>query len=282
MSEGLIDLLALLELEPIDVNLFRGDSPKTSWPRLFGGQVIGQSIAAACHTVEKRLPHSLHCYFIRRGEPQVPVIYQVERLRDGKSYSTRRVTAAQHGNEIFSIIVSFHAEEQGTFDHQDKMPDVPPPGILVAKNSFKRPMFPETPEFIRQCYAIDLLPVEIGRYFGQKIEDGRIHMWVKVATELPNDPALHMCALAYLSDFSLLEAVTARYGRTLLDERMMRTSLDHAMWFHRPFRADNWLLYARESPSAQSGRGLTRGMIFNSDGTLIASVAQEGSVRERR
>src|SRR5258708_464550 len=233
-----------------------------------------------------RLPPSLHCYFILPGDPQIPIIYQVERLRDGKSYSTRRVTAIQHGNAIFSIMVSFHAEEQGAFDHQDKMPDVPPPEKLTAEEVAKQPMFREMPDFIRRYYEsdrpIELRPVELGRSFRESIEDGRIHVWIRTAAKLPDDPALHMCALAYASDFSLLDAVMARYGRTLFDKRMMPASLDHAMWFHRPFRADEWLLYAQDSPSAQGGRGLTRGMIFKQDGTLVASVAQEGSLRERK
>jgi len=286
MSNGLIDLISILDLEPLEVNLFRGNSPKTSWQRVFGGQVIGQAMVAACRTVEGRLPHSLHCYFILPGDPQIPIIYEVERLRDGKSYSTRRVTAIQHGNAIFSIMVSFHVEEHGAFDHQDKMPDVPPPEKLTAEEMAKQPMFREMPEFIRRYYEsdrpIELRPVELNRYFGQKIEDGRIHVWIRTASKLPDDPALHMCALAYASDFSLLDAAMARYGRTLFDRRMMPASLDHAMWFHRPFRADEWLLYAQDSPSAQGGRGLTRGMIFKQDGTLVASVAQEGSLRERK
>ena len=211
MSNGLIDLISILDLEPIEVNLFRGNSPKTSWQRVFGGQVIGQAMVAACRTVEGRLPHSLHCYFILPGDPQIPIIYQVERLRDGKSYSTRRVTAIQHGNAIFSIMVSFHVEEEGAFDHQDKMPDVPPPEKLTAEEVAKQPMFREMPDFIRRYYEsdrpIELRPVELGRYFGQKIDDGRIHVWIRTAAKLPDDPALHMCALAYASDFSLLDAV---------------------------------------------------------------------------
>lgn len=281
MFDSLVDLLAMLEIEPIGVNVFRGMSPKT-WQRVFGGQVIGQAVVAACRTVQDRLPHSLHGYFILPGDAQVPIIYKVEQLRDGKSYSMRRVTAIQGGNVIFSIVVSFHAEEQGTFDHQDEMPDVPPPEKLSVEKLSKRSMFPETPEFIRRHYGLELRPVEIDSYIGQKIDDGRVHIWIRTAAELPDRPALHMCALAYASDFSLLDAVMARHGRTLFCKRMMRTSLDHAMWFHRPFRAHDWLLYARDSPSAQGGRGLTRGLIFNRDGTLVASVAQECSVRERR
>ncbi|WP_375784815.1 acyl-CoA thioesterase II [Bradyrhizobium sp. Pha-3] len=282
MSKSLTDLLAILDLEPIDANRFRANSPNTSWQRVFGGQVIGQALVAACRTVEGRLPHSLHCYFISTGDVQVPIVYQVERLRDGRSYSTRRVTAIQHRNAIFSIMVSFHAEEAAAFDHQDKMPDVPSPEELSAEGEAERPMFPETPEILRHNYAIELRPVEIGRYLGQKIEDGRFHIWIKTSAKLPEDPALHICALAYASDYPLLDAVMVRYGRTLFDNRMMTASLDHAMWFHRPFRADEWLLYAQGSPSAQGGRGLTRGLIFKPDGTLVASVAQEGSVRVPR
>src|SRR6201999_3100852 len=170
MSKGLIDLISILDLEPLEVNMFRGNSPKTSWQRVFGGQVIGQAMVAACRTVEGRLPHSLHCFFILPGDPKIPIIYEVERLRDGKSYSTRRVTAIQHGNAIFSIMVSFHAEEAGAFDHQDKMPDGPPPEQLTAEKKAKQPMFREMPDFIRRYYEsdrpIELRPVELGRYFG--------------------------------------------------------------------------------------------------------------------
>src|ERR1700738_737256 len=286
MSKGLIDLISILDLEPIEVNMFRGSSPKTSWQRGFGGEVIGQAMGAACRTVEGSLPHSLHCYFILPGDPQIPIIYEVERLRDGKSYSTRRVTAIQHGTAISCIMVSFPAEERASVEHQERMPAVPPPEKLAAEGVARQPMFRELPDFIRRYYEsdrpIELRPVELGRYFGQKIEDARIHVWIRTASKLPDDPALHMCALAYASDFSLLDAAMARYGRTLFDKRMMPASVDHAMWFHRPLRADEWLLYAQDSPNARAGRGLTRGMIFKQDGTLVASVAQEGAVRERR
>ncbi|WP_429034195.1 acyl-CoA thioesterase [Bradyrhizobium sp. I1.14.4] len=285
MSKRLIDLLAILDLEQIGVNLFRGSSPNPGLQRVFGGQVIAQSMVAASRTVEGRMAHSLHGYFIQRGDPQLPIIYKVEPVRDGRSYSIRRVTAIQRGNAIFSIMVSFHVEEEGAFDHQEKMPGVPPPEKLTAEELSKQPMFPDMPEGIRRYYdpdrPIELRPVEIGRYVGQKIDDGCIHIWIRTATKLPDYPVLHMCALAYASDVSLLDAVMARYGRTLFDGRMMSASLDHAMWFHRPFRADDWLLYAKDSPSAQGGRGFARGLIFKPDGTLVASVAQEGSVRER-
>jgi acyl-CoA thioesterase-2 len=243
-------------------------------------------MVASCRTVENRMPHSLHCYFILPGDPQIPIVYEVERLRDGKSYSTRRVTAIQHGHAIFSMMVSFHAEEEDSFNHQDPMPDVPPPDKLTAEELSKHPIIEKMPDFIRRYYEsdrpIELRPVEFQRYAGEKIPEGRINFWIRTAAKLPDDPALHMCALAYASDFSLLDSIMARYGRTLFDGQAMAASLDHAMWFHRPFRADEWLLYSQDSPSAQNGRGLARGLIFKPDGTLVATVAQEGSVRERR
>lgn len=281
------DLLAILDLERIEPTLFRGNSASCG-PQVFGGQIIGQSMVAASRTVEGRTAHSLHGYFMRPGDPQAPIVYDVEALRDGRSYSTRRVTATQHGNTIFSIMVSFHAGEQGTLDHQDVMPEVPPPEMLTVEKLSKQPMFADMPERIRRWYeperqsrvpdrTIELRPVDIGR----KIDDGRIRFWMRVATKLPDDPALHVSALAYASDWSLLDAVMARYGRTLWDGRMMAASLDHAMWFHRSFRADDWLLYSKDSPSAQNGRGIARGLIFNRLGVLVASVAQEGSMRDR-
>ena len=242
MSKGVIDLISILDIEPLEVNLFRGNSPKTRWQRVFGGQVIGQAMVAACRTVEGRLPHSLHCYFILPGDPQIPIIYEVERLRDGKSYATRRITAIQHGNAIFSMIVSFHNDEETEFDHQDKMPDVPPPEKLTAEEVAKQPMFPRC-RTSSGCYY-EVRPADRaapGRARPLlRPEDRRrtIYVWIRTAAKLPDDPALHMCALAYASDFSLLDAIMARYGRTLFDKRMMPASLDHAMWFHRPFRAD--------------------------------------------
>ncbi len=286
MSKSLIDLIEILDLEPLEVNLFRGRSPRTRWQRVFGGQVIGQALVASTRTVEGRMPHSLHCYFILPGDPQIPIIYEVERLRDGRSYSTRRVTAIQHGQAIFSMMVSFHAEEEGAFDHQEEMPKVPHADELTAEELMRSPLMEGMPEFIKRYYAsdrpIELRPVEYPRYFGEKVPDGRINIWIRTAAKLPDDPALHLCALAYASDFSLLDSVMSRYGRTLFDGRIMAASLDHAMWFHRPFRADEWLLYSQDSPNARSGRGLARGLIFKPDGTLVASVAQEGSVRQRK
>ncbi len=286
MSKSLIDLLAILDLEQLEVNMFRGVSPNTNWQRVFGGQVIGQALVAACRTVEDRMPHSLHCYFLLPGDPKIPIVYEVDRLRDGRSYTTRRVTAIQHGQAIFSMMVSFHVEEPCIFDHQDPMPKVPSPDDLIPDETARQPFLDSLPEFVRRYYEterpIELRPVEYQRYAGEKIEDGKINIWIRTVASLPDDPALHMCALAYASDFSLLDSAMARYGRTLFDPLITAASLDHAMWFHRPFRADEWLLYCQDSPSARNGRGFTRGQIFKPDGTLVASVAQEGSIRERR
>ncbi|WP_369726252.1 acyl-CoA thioesterase [Bradyrhizobium sp. LLZ17] len=280
------DVSAILDLEPIEANVFRGNSPSTSSQRVFGGQLIGQAMIAACRTVERRLPHSVHCYFMRPGNTQFPIIYHVDRLLESMTYSTRCVTAIQHGNTLASLMVSFHADERSPLDQQDIMPNVPPPENVSVEEMSKHPIFRELPEIVHRYYETDrpveLRPIEVGRYVGQKIKDGRIHIWMKSAAKLPEDPALHMCALAYASDFSLLDVVMARYGRTLFDGRITSGSLDHAMWFHRQFRADEWLLYAKDSPSAQDGRGFTRGLVFKPDGTLVASVAQEGSLRERR
>ncbi|NOJ44647.1 acyl-CoA thioesterase [Bradyrhizobium australiense] len=294
MPKGLMGLLAILGLEPIGQNVFRGSSPNPSFQRVFGGQLIGQAMIAASRTVEARMAHSLHACFVQPGDPKVPIIYEVELLRNGKSYSTRRVTAVQHGKAIFSVVVSFHVGEQSAFEHQDKMPSVQQPEELTTDALSRNPLFAELPEGVRRWYEpdrvielpyppIELRPVEFGHYMGRKLRDERIHFWLRIAEKLPNDPVLHMCALAYASDWSLLDAVLARYGRTVLDDsNILGASLDHAMWFHRPFRADEWLLYVKDSPSAQGGRGLARGSIFKRDGTLVATVAQEAAIRTRR
>ncbi|MCK1679378.1 acyl-CoA thioesterase II [Bradyrhizobium sp. 147] len=276
MSRTLAELPAILDLEQLDLHLFRGKSLSTSSPRVFGGQLIGQAMAAVCRTVKDRVPHSMHGYFLKAGDPQVPIMYRVETLHDGKSYSSRRVTAIQCCDAISSIMTSFHAEEQSALDHQETKPALPPPKILTLEELGNQRMCVEVPEFIRRYYGIEFLMGETGRYFGHKFEDGRIHVWIKTAVKLPDDPMLHTCALAYASHYSLLDAVTARYGCKPFDSRMIPASIDHAMWFHRAFRADDWLLYTHDSPSAQRGRGIARGLIFKPDGTLVAPVAQEG------
>ena len=285
MSAAVADLLKVLDLEQLEVNLFRGRSPQVGWQRVFGGQVIGQALVAACRTVEGRLAHSMHAYFILPGDPKVPIIYDVERTRDGKSFSTRHVKAIQHGHPIFTMSVSFHNNEGG-FDHQAKMPDVPFPEDLPTESEVRERILPQMPDPVRKYYErerpIELRPVEFERYRGKKFEDGRFNVWIRTTGRLPDDPAIHQCVLSYASDMTLLDTELVPHGRTLFEKDFMAASLDHALWLHRPFRADDWLLYSQDSPNLQGGRGFARGLIFRRDGTLAASVAQEGLIRERR
>ncbi|MBK5960125.1 acyl-CoA thioesterase II [Rhodoplanes elegans] len=287
MASAVQHLLSVIDLEPLEVNLFRGRSPQSGWQRVFGGQVIGQALVAACRTVDEiaeRPPHSLHAYFLLAGDPKVPIIYEVERLRDGKSYTTRRVTAIQHGRPIYSAMVSFHRPEEG-FEHQFKMPDVAGPENLPSELELKERILPLMPDPVRGYYErerpIELRPVEFERYLGKAHPEGRFHVWIRTTGRLPDEPAIHRCVLAYASDMLLLDASMIPHGRTLFEKDIMAASLDHAMWFHRPFRADEWLLYCQDSPNAHGARGLGRGLIFARDGTLVASVAQEGVVRPR-
>jgi acyl-CoA thioesterase-2 len=285
MSSAVQDLLNVLDLETLEVNLFRGRSPQTGWQRVFGGQVIGQALVAACRTVEGRSPHSMHAYFLLAGDPKVPIIYEVDRIRDGKSFATRRVVAIQHGHAIFSMSVSFHNDEGG-LDHQAKMPVVPTPEELPSESEIRERILPSMPDPVRRYYErerpIELRPVEYGRYLGKKSEDGRFNVWIRTTGRLPDDPTIHRCVLAYASDLTLLDTALVPHGRTLFEKDFMAASLDHALWFHRPFRADDWLLYAQDSPNLHGARGFSRGLIFARDGTLVASVVQEGLVRERR
>ncbi len=286
MSSAVQDLLSVLDLETLDVNLFRGRSPQVGWQRVFGGQVIGQALVAAVRTVDpSRPPHSMHAYFLLPGDPKVPIIYDVDPIRDGKSFTTRRVTARQHGHAIFSMLVSFHANEPG-LDHQAPMPDVPPPEQLPDESEMRRSILPTMPDPVRRYYErerpIELRPVEYERYAGKKYPEGNFHLWIRATGRLPDDPAIHQCVLAYASDMTLLDAALVRHGRTLFEREFMAASLDHALWLHRPFRADEWLLYAQDSPNLHGSRGFSRGLIFTRDGTLVASVAQEGLVRQRR
>ena len=278
-------MLEILDLERLEVNLFRGRSPQDRWQRVFGGQVIGQALVAACRTVEGRAPHSLHAYFLIGGDPKVPIIYEVDRIRDGKSFTTRRVVAIQHGQAIFTLMVSFHNDEPG-LAHQAPMPDVPDPEKLPTEADVRAKVVPHMPEPVRRYYErerpIELRPVQYDRYLGKKYEDGKFSVWIRATSRLPDDPAIHQCVLAYASDMSLLDTSLVPHGRSLFEKEFMGASLDHALWLHRPFRADDWLLYTQESPNLMGSRGFARGLIFTRDGTLVASVAQEGLVRLRR
>ena len=288
MSSAVQDLLAVLDLEQLEVNLFRGRSPQDAWQRVFGGQVVGQALVAACRTVDvgARPPHSLHAYFLLPGDPKVPIIYDVDRIRDGKSFATRRVVAIQHGKAIFSMAVSFHGDEPGGLTHQATMPDVPKPDELPGESEIRERVLPLMPDPVRRYYErarpIELRVVEFSRYLGKAIENGRFHVWIRTTGPLPADPAIHQCVLAYASDMTLLDTALIAHGRSVFEKTIMAASLDHALWFHRPCRADEWLLYAQDSPNLAGARGFSRGLIFASDGTLVASVAQEGLLRERR
>jgi acyl-CoA thioesterase-2 len=285
MSEPVSALLKVLDLETLEVNLFRGYTPPTTWHRVFGGQVIGQALMAASRTVEGLAAHSLHAYFILAGDVNVPIVYEVERTRDGKSFTTRNVKAIQHGRPIFTMMASFHNNEEG-LDHQFPMPDVPGPETLPTEAEIKRDILPKLPEQVRRYYErerpIELRPVEYAHYLGHKLKADRFSVWFKTKDRLPDDPALHQCALAYASDMTLLDTALVPLGRTLFEKGFMGASLDHALWLHRPFRVDEWLLYSQDSPNLHGSRGLARGLIYRQDGTLVASVAQEGLVRLRR
>jgi acyl-CoA thioesterase II len=287
MPSAIETLLTTLDLEALEVNLFRGRSPQVTWQRVFGGQVIGQALVAACRTVDvaERPPHSLHAYFLLGGDPKVPIVYDVDRIRDGKSFTTRRVVAIQHGQPIFSMAVSFHRDEPG-LSHQAQMPDVPKPEDLPSEAEIRERVMPLMPDPVRRYYErerpIELRPVEYSRYLGKPVTDGRFNIWIRTTGKLPDEPAIHQCVLAYASDMTLLDTALIPHGRSVFDKTIMAASLDHALWFHRPFRADDWLLYAQDSPNLSGSRGFSRGLIFARDGTLVASVVQEGLLRERR
>ncbi len=284
MSQAVKSLLEILDLEQLEVNLFRGLSPQSRWQRVFGGQVIGQALVAATRTVESWRVHSLHAYFLLGGDPKVPIIYEVDRIRDGRSFTTRRVVAIQHGQAIFSMSVSFHRDEPG-FSHQADMPKVPGPDELPSEQQIRENIMPMMPEPVRRYYEserpIELRPVEYGRYLSHEHRSPNFHVWIRATAPLPDDPAIHQCVLAYASDMTLLDTSLIPHGQTVFNKRIQAASLDHALWFHRPFRADEWLLYAQDTPNASGARGLSRGLIFSRDGKLVASVAQEGLIRDR-
>jgi len=285
-SPSAIDnLLSILDLEPLEDNLFRGRSPQQSWQRVFGGQVLGQALVAAVRTVEpERVAHSLHAYFLLGGDPARPIVYSVERVRDGGSFTTRRVTAIQHGRPMFVMSVSFHKAEPG-LDHQSQMPKVPAPEDLPSEQDLKAKLLGYLPENMRSYWErerpIELRPVDVSRYFARERRPPEQHVWMRATGALPNDLPLHQCVLAYASDFSLLDTALIAHGKLMFDKDLQLASLDHALWFHRPFRADEWLLYAQDSPNSHGSRGFCRGSIFTRDGELVASVAQEGLMRQR-
>ncbi|UUP17469.1 acyl-CoA thioesterase II [Nitratireductor thuwali] len=287
MSTAMQELLDILNLEPLEHNLFRGRSPQVGWQRVFGGQVIGQALVAAQRTVDAdRHVHSLHCYFMRPGDPQVPIVYDVDRIRDGGSFTTRRVVAIQHGHAIFSLSASFQIDEEG-LEHQLPMPtDVPPPEELRSQREFLAAYGDSVPENIRRYWErerpLEIRPVNVEHYTTRNKLPPFQNVWLRTTGPVPRDRALQAAVLAYLSDMTLLDTSTFAHGRSVFDPQLQMASLDHAMWFHRPDPLDDWLLYTQDSPSAQGARGLSRGCIYSRAGTLVASVAQEGLVRLRK
>jgi acyl-CoA thioesterase-2 len=285
MSRAIEELLGILDLEYLEQNLFRGRSPQVGWQRVFGGQVIGQALVAACRSVDvaARQPHSLHAYFLLPGDPKVPIIYEVDRIRDGRSFTTRRVKAIQHGQAIFSMSASFHVAETG-LAHAFPMECVPMPEDLPDERDIRANVMPLMPDPVRRYFEsdrpIELKPVEYGRYLSREPMPPRFNAWIRATGRLPDDPAIHQCVLAYASDMTLLDSSLIAHGRTVFERSIQAASLDHALWFHRPFRADEWLLYAQDSPSASGALGFSRGLIYTRDGTLVASVAQEGLIRD--
>ena len=286
MTAALDELVDLLHLERLEVDLFRGFSPPEQRLRVFGGQVAAQSLIAAGRTVadgegRERPVHSLHAYFLRPGDPRIPILYQVDRIRDGKSFTTRRVAAIQHGEPVFHLSASFHVHEEGV-SHQEQMPRVPDPETLPTWPEAMAPWADALGDIYHRPRPIDV------RHIGEPVRRSHIEstprppshrMWLRTDGVLPEDPLLHTCMLAYASDMTLLDTIMLPHGMIWTDST--QASLDHAMWFHRPFRADEWLLYDQHSPTAAAARGLATGTIFTRDGALAASVVQEGLLRTR-
>jgi acyl-CoA thioesterase-2 len=284
MQAALDDLVRLLALEPIEVNIFRGRSPDESRQRVFGGQVAGQALVAAARTVDDtvRLVHSLHAYFLRPGDPAVPILYEVDRLRDGRSFSTRRVVAIQHGRAIFNLQASFHGLEDGP-DHQLPMPQgLPDPDTLPDWHERMEPYRDQLGELYERARPIDVRHVDGDPLSRKGAPSDSQRVWLRADGTLPEDPVVHACLVTYASDMTLLDTTVLPFGLAWDSPGMQMASLDHAMWFHRPFRADEWLLYDQRAISTSSARGLAGGAIFSRDGRLVVSVVQEGLARVGR
>ena len=277
------DLLALLDLEPIEVNIFRGSNTDEDRQRVFGGQVAGQALVAAGRTVERGAVHSLHSYFLRPGDPAAPILYEVDRIRDGRSFLTRRVVAIQHGRAIFNMQCSFHVSEEG-IEHQFPMPQVPDPETLPTVEErlepFRQQMegwFFDRPRPIDQRFIGDLPWLRNGA-----AKDPCQQLWLRTDGSMPDDPLMHAAVMAYASDMTLYDSILQPHQIRWQDDHFMGASLDHCIWFHRPFRVDEWLLFDQDSPGAAGARGIARGLLFTRAGALVASFVQEGLVRLRR
>lgn len=276
-------IIEILDLEEIEQNHYLATSPNEGWQRVYGGQVIGQALVAASRTVaDDRQAHSLHGYFLRAGDKDKPILYKVDRIRDGKSFTTRRVMAVQHGQAIFTMSISFQVTEDG-LSHQFPMPETPGPDNLLGEEEVRAEQAKNWPEEFQETFsgssAIELRPVEPLDLMNPQKTDPTQRCWMRCGETLPDDPRLHQCVLAYLSDWSLLDTATRPHGISFLQDNIQVASLDHAMWFHRPFRADEWLLYDQDSPCASGARGFNRGLIYNQAGELVASTTQEGLMR---
>jgi acyl-CoA thioesterase II len=285
VDQRIADLLTLLELEQLEVDLFRGESRDIGSPQVFGGQVLGQALTAASATVEGRIVHSLHAYFLRRGDFNAPIVYQVDRSLDGHSFSNRRVVAIQHGQQIFNMAASFQVPEEG-FDHQIGMPRVPLPEELSDSSRPPQALLERLPERIRRFFEqprpFEFRSVQPIDYLRRHPSEPTRQLWFRAVGRLPDDEKLHRCLLAYVSDYFLLDTATLPHGTSVFNGSLMMASIDHAMWFHRPLRVDEWLLYATESPSASGARGFARAGLFSLDGRLVASTSQEGLVRIKK
>ena len=278
-------LIETLDLERLEENLFRGESPQIGWQRVFGGQVIAQALMAAQRTtMPDRFVHSLHGYFLLPGDPKVPIVYQVERLRDGSSFTTRRVTGIQHGKAIFAMSASFQLEEPG-YEHQASIPDVKQPEQLMSEDEFQKMFLAHAPEPVKNYWGrkrpVEIRPVSLVHYVSKEKLKPEQHIWVRATGIVPDDRHYQAAVLAYLSDMTLLDTSLYPHGTTIFDPSVQAASLDHAMWFHRPSKLDDWLLYTQDSPSSSGARGMTRGQLFTRSGELVASVAQEGLIRKR-
>ncbi|WP_448565729.1 acyl-CoA thioesterase II [Thalassotalea ganghwensis] len=285
MSQVLEELLALLKLEQIELGLYRGQSQDLGFRALFGGQVMGQALSAAQETVaQSRLVHSLHSYFLRPGDATKPVVYEVENIRDGQSFSTRRVKALQNGNVIFYLTASFQIQEHG-FEHQAEMPTVLPPEQVPSYRDFIIENQQFIPENIRDKFLaekpIELRPVQRYHWIKPEKMPPICHMWIKANGQLPDDQRIHNYMLAYTSDFHFLPTALFPHGVSYWQPNFQIATIDHSMWFHRPFRMDEWLLYVIDSPTTTGGRGLVKGQVFNRQGQLVASTMQEGVIRQR-
>jgi acyl-CoA thioesterase-2 len=282
MDQRLADLLQQFDLERLEVNLFRGESRDIGSPQVFGGQVLGQALMAAYSTIEGRVVHSLHAYFLRRGDFNLPIVYQVDRSRDGQSFSSRRVIAIQNGVQIFTFSASFQEPEDG-LDHQVEMPQVPPPESLPDSRLPPADVLERLPEKVRRFLTrerpFELRRVEPIDVYPPSAAAPLQNVWLRAVDRLPDDDRLHRSLLAYVSDYNLLATATLPHAVGVLDGDLITASLDHAMWFHRSFRVDDWLLYSMDSPSASGARGFTRGSVYTRDGKLVASAAQEGLMR---